>query len=415
MAAVKSSDLRIQHQCPQCGAPATLLESDRLFSCAYCRVKSYLLPRGIARYRLPHKGKPDGRALVYFPYWRFKGMVFSCFARGTEARFVDTSHQAFLSPRFPLSLGLRSQALTLGVVTAGTPGHFIAPQVSLAEVTSHFNRRLHREQSQALLHQAHIGESVSLIYAPYYWGPKLIDAVLDRPVPGHQGPPLRLEDFPGCPHAARFDFVATLCPQCGWDLEGARNAQVLNCRHCYSLWQPGATGLTPVPCAHVPTMDREAVYLPFWRIQAGVAGIDLSSYADLARLANLPKAIPAAWEKIPYRFWAPAFKIRPRVFLRLARVLSTALPPEPIAASVPRQACLSATLPVGEAVETLKANLAGLIKPQERMSALLPQVDPKPRKALLVYLPFEDRPHELVSTALNVAVNKHQMSLAWNL
>ena len=49
------------------------------------------------------------------------------------------------------------------------------------------------------------------------------------------------------------------------------------------------------------------------------------------------------------------------------------------------------------------------------MAEMLPQIDLKARKALLVYLPFEDRPHELVSTRLNLAVNKNQLSLAWNL
>ena len=36
-------------------------------------------------------------------------------------------------------------------------------------------------------------------------------------------------------------------------------------------------------------------------------------------------------------------------------------------------------------------------------------------KALLVYLPFEDRPHELVHGPLNMAINKQQLSLSSNL
>jgi hypothetical protein len=49
------------------------------------------------------------------------------------------------------------------------------------------------------------------------------------------------------------------------------------------------------------------------------------------------------------------------------------------------------------------------------MAELLPRIAIRPRNALLVYLPFEDRPHELVSASLNVAVNKNQLSLAGNL
>ena len=170
-----------------------------------------------------------------------------------------------------------------------------------------------------------------------------------------------------------------------------------------------------MPCAHVPTDVRDPIYLPFWRIRADVSGIDLKAYADLVRLANLPRAIQAGWEAIPFHFWAPAFKVRPRVFLRLMRVISSALPPRRLAHRFPEHPCQSANLPVREAMETLRVNLSGLIRPAERVAELLPRIGIKPRKALLVYLPFEKRSHELVNADLNLAVNKNQLSLARNL
>ena len=42
-----------QNQCPQCGAPADLEETDRLFACPFCRVTSLLLTRDYFRYVLP--------------------------------------------------------------------------------------------------------------------------------------------------------------------------------------------------------------------------------------------------------------------------------------------------------------------------------------------------------------------------
>ena len=411
---MKNSDLKIHHQCPQCGAPATLLESDRLFSCAYCRVKSYLLTRGYLQYHLPHKAPAD-RELFYFPYWRFKGMLFSCLPANTHEQFIDTSHQACPSPHFPVSLGLRSQALTLGVVTANTPGHFISPRMPLDDVMTVFNRRFNRALAQPLLHQAQIGETVSLIYAPYYRDRSVVDAVLNQPLRMLSENPFDPDDYPGGPPATRFHFVPTLCPNCGWDLDGTSDAQVLHCHHCHSVWQPSRAGFTAVPCAHSRTNGPKPVYLPFWRIQADVSGTDLTSYADLVRLANLPKAALKAWENIPFRFWSPAFKVRPRVFLRLMHVFSTALPPENLNRSVPEQRCLTANLPLSEAMQTLKVTLAGLIRPLERVAELLPRITVKPRKALLVYLPFEDRHHELVHGPLNMAINKHQLSLSSNL
>lgn len=414
MRAVKSSELHIAHECPQCGAPATLLESDRLFACGYCRVRSYLLTRGHAQYRLLPKGG-DGRQMIYFPYWRFKGMLFSCLPQDIQARFIDTSHQACPTSRFPVSLGLRSQALTLGVVTTETPGYFIKPQAKIEDVMSLFNRRFNRDLTHPLLHQAHIGESVSLIYAPYYLAPGLVDAVLDQPLSQEPGSEFRLEAFPGNRPGTRFDFIPTLCPQCGRDLEGSSDAHVLACRHCRSLWQPGRDGFRAMPAAHWPTSDREAVYLPFWRIRAEVAGVELDTYADLVRLANLPKAVQKAWEETPFYFWSPAFKVRPRVFLRLIQVLTSALPREGLEGRPPDKSCQPANLPLSEAAETLKLNLAGFIKPLERRAMLLPTISVTPRRALLVYMPFQNRSHELVSPSLNLAINKQQLSLASNL
>ena len=412
--AVKSSDLQIKHQCPQCGAPATLLESDRLFACAYCRVRSYLLPREYFQYHLPHKA-PAGQEMIYFPYWRFKGMLFSCLPETTHAQFIDTSHQACFSPHFPVSLGLRSQALTLNVVTTDTPGYFVTPQTSISEIMTIFTRRFNRDLPDQHLHQAHIGESVSMIYAPYYLARNLMDAVLNQPVTTQSTLPFKIEKLPGASAATRFQFIPTLCPHCGWDLDGMRDATALTCGHCRSLWQPSVAGFTAIPCAHQSSQSADPVFLPFWRIRAQVNGIDLRTYADLAALANLPKAIRPEWGSTPFFFWSPGFKVRPRVFLRLMRVLSTAPWPTSLERSLPKHTCLPVNLPVEEAAETLTVNLAGLIKPVERKLDILPRIQIKPRKALLVYLPFENRTHEFVNTSLNLAVNKQQLSLAWNL
>ena len=411
---VKNSDLQIQYQCPQCGAPATLLESDRLFSCAYCRVKSYIVARGVSQYHLPHKA-PQGKDLIYFPYWRFKGMLFDCLPEGPQAQFIDTSHQACPSSCFPVSLGFRSQTLTLGLVTGQTPGYFVTPQTELGDVMTIFSRRFNRGMAQPLLHQAHIGETVSMIYAPYYLDNGLVDAVLNRPLANEAPFSWQPEDFPGGAARTHLQFIATLCPNCGWDLAGARDAHVLACANCRSLWQPAGSGFTSVPCAYAPSDFPDPHYLPFWRITADVKGLPLNSYADLVRLANLPKAPQDAWEALPFRFWIPAFKVRPRVFLRLMQVLPTALPPGHLEHRFPENNCLGVNLPVNEAVETLRTCLAGLIRPLERMAEMLPHIGIKARKGLLVYLPFEDRHHELVSDTLNLAVNKNQLALAWNL
>ena len=81
---------------------------------------------------------PKDKKLLYFPYWRFKGMLFSCVENGIKHRFLDASHQAVDSRYFPVSVGLRSQALKLKFVTPETPGRFLKPTQPFEEVMQIF-------------------------------------------------------------------------------------------------------------------------------------------------------------------------------------------------------------------------------------------------------------------------------------
>ena len=123
-------------------------ETDRLFTCEFCRVKSYLVAKDVFRYLLPGQA-PESKDLLYFPYWRFKGMLFSCAATGVAYKFVDISHQAVLSHLFPVSLGLRSQALKLKFVNRKTAGRFLKPTQSFEQIEKNFEDRVEIRYFQA--------------------------------------------------------------------------------------------------------------------------------------------------------------------------------------------------------------------------------------------------------------------------
>ncbi len=198
-------------------------------------------------------------------------------------------------------------------------------------------------------------------------------------------------------------------------MQGDRDACVLICRHCQSLWRPGRDRFEPVGFARVASRSADAIYLPFWRIKAEVRGLALENYADLVRAANLPLAVQPGWEALPFRFWAPAFKVRPGVLLRLARALTLARPITRMDDRIPEQGVQTANLPVKEALDTIKINLAGFLRPASRVPDLLPAIDVRPQKYLLVYLPFEAHHHDLVNTELNIAVSRSHLRLAANL
>ena len=283
--------LTIEHQCPQCGAPAEFKETDRLFQCEFCRVKSYLTAHGHFKYVLPHASN-DSREWIYFPYWRFKGMLFACTGRRIEEKFVDISCQALHSHHFPVSLGVRSQALKLRFLTPEHQGNFLQVVRSEDSAIESYQNQLVRYLKGDIHHQAHIGESLSLIYAPYYLDNGLIDGVLDQPLSSAN---VDLNDLPSETPQPHLRFLPTLCPACGWDLNGNADAQVLFCFHCRTTWLPAGSRFRQLPTARLQmdqADDEETLYLPFWRIRPKIEGLQLAHYADLVKVANLPLAPP---------------------------------------------------------------------------------------------------------------------------
>ena len=342
-------------------------------------------------------------------------MLFSCVENGIKHRFIDISHQAVESSYFPLSVGLRSQALKLNFVTPERKGYFLKPTQPFKGVMNIFKHRFSTSLPKPVFHQSHIGEALSLIYSPFYVEDKIYDAILNKPVT-----PVLPDDFdakllqggrPGGP----INFIPTLCPDCGWDLQGRRDALVLNCKNCNSVWRPAAKGFKKLKFAFMPAKEENIIYLPFWRIKADVTGITLNSYADLVRIANIPKAVQKEWEDMKFHFWAMAFKVRPQVFLRLARNMTLAQPQEKLVMELPDARLHPVTLPIEEAIESLTVNLAGFMKPQKDLFPILRDITIKPKSYLLVYIPFIEQYHELIHPKLNLTINKNQLELASNL
>ena len=211
--------LQIEHQCPQCGAPITLDEADHLISCGFCRVKSFVVSRDLFRYVLPHNA-PAGKSLVYVPYWRFKGMLFSCLEEEIHHRIVDSSCQALQSAPFPPSLGLRSQTLKLRFLTPETKGVFLKPRLSLKAFMTLIDQQFRELLPKPIFHQSFIGETLSLIYSPFYVDSEIHDAILNRPLAEGTRKDIDLESLKGDHPNWQIRFVPALCPNCGWDLDG---------------------------------------------------------------------------------------------------------------------------------------------------------------------------------------------------
>ena len=407
-------NLLIEHQCPQCGAPAILEETDRLFACQFCRVNSYLMTDDFFRYLLPHSPN-ENKNIVYFPYWRFKGMLFFCGPSGILNRFVDVSHQAIDATNFPTSVGVRSQAMKLRFATADTDGRFLKPQQSFDKFLNTFQERFGKSLPKPILHQSNIGETLSLIYSPFYLTDRLYDAILCKPVSTKLPDDFNIDDFSEDHPHGHIQFVSTLCPNCGWNLEGERDAWVLGCKNCNSTWYPVGKKLKQLKFAHIPGKKDETIYLPFWRIKADITGINLESYADLIAVANLPRVAQSGWKDIPFRFWSPAFKVRPKVFLHLASQTTLSQPGEKLFSELPAARIYPTTLPIKEAVESLKITLADFMKPRRTLVERLRDIRIDPKSVTLVFMPFKEGHHEFIQPDFHLTINKNVLALSKNL
>ena len=366
------------------------------------------------RYVLPHAAV-ENTEVVFFPYWRFKGMLFFCGPTGIRNRFVDISQQAIATPYFPFSVGVRSQAMKLRFVTPETEGRFLKPRQPHQEIFCDFEQRFGQSLPKPIALKSHIGETLSLIYSPFYAKNRLYDAILNKPVSAILPENFNLNDLTEDDPRGHIHFLSTLCPNCGWDLEGERDALVLRCKNCNTTWYPVGKKLKQLKFAHIPDRGDNAVYLPFWCIKADVAGLELTSYADLVKVANLPRAVKDGWQDIVFRFWIPAFKVRPQIFLRLASQITIVQPQEDLVASLPKKRIHPCNLPVEEAIESLKLTLANFMHPRSTIAEKLPPIKVDAKSFTLIYLPFNEAHHEYIHPDYQIAINKNVMKLSKNL
>lgn len=383
---------QVEHQCTQCGAAVVLEEDQRLFKCPFCRVKLYISPGDFFRYHLsPAAGAVE---MLYVPYWRFKGMAFSFKDYNVLTGIVDVSRNATQFGFLPPSLGLRSQALKLKFVTASVAGSFLHEQVELKDTLAIEERFMQTGLRNADL--TYIGESVSMIYAPVFFkGPAVCDGITGERIaqmPDGAGPA-----FSGKPHAGlnRLSFLPSLCPRCGGDMDGDPLSAILTCGNCCSAWAAAGSGFGEVPCSHIRLQGDSFSYLPFWQIEALSEGL-LESHADAVRILNLPEAVRPQWESEAFRALVPAFKVNPELFLKIGRVMTFGSGDFSLEDGCPKGELNAATLPLSEALESLKIVLAHSAVAKRNFAPLFPRIDLKMRQSNLVYWPFIRSGAELV-------------------
>jgi len=410
---MQSGSFVVEHPCPQCGAPVILEEADRLMTCGHCRVSLYFYSGTVFRYYLPPL-PAAGEEPLFVPYWHLRGAFFSLEPFEVHGSIRDVSLKAAGPVALPPTLGLRAQAMKLRLAGPGVKGRFLRPALGAAELVSKVVTPPGAGAGPAprVYYRTFVGETTSQIYTPVYLREgKVFDGVLDRPWGTlGEGEEERMKDFDD-PSSWETAFLPALCPNCGWDLPGGRKSVALICGNCSRGWQAAGGAFRPLDYGvHGIEEGEESVYLPFWRMEAEIGGLELASFADLARLANFPRAIRKEWEQRVLPFWAPAFRVRTNVFLRLARQLTSTPLDLRAEERVPGKGELfPATLAMKEAFESVKITLAGMAARKREIFPLLAAVEVRLGRSSLVYLPFAVRGGDFIEEEYGVSFRRNAL------
>ena len=403
-------ELQVEQGCPQCGAPVTLAETDRLLACPWCGVRNFLQSSGPFRYILPDRVEPGlRRHLLHVPYLRFKSNVYTVSEKGIAWRIIDTTHAGHPLPGLPPTLGVRPQAMKLARVTPRTEGRFLGLTVKTKTIQDKaaLLSTLTGEVGDHLFHRAYIGDSLSLLYLPLRRDETgLADAITGQPLVELPTEGASLPPSTGFHPRWQIRFLPTLCPRCGAGMAGEGDCLLLTCGNCDSAWEIGDQGLTRVPWQLQPGEEEGSIYLAFWQITAPVPALEILSFADFLHRTNQPMVARPQWREQPMSFWLPAFKLRPKNFLQMARVVTVGqwrlAPGE--GRVVP--GLYPVTLPRAEARQAVKITLAASATSPKAVYPFLPEARVGAGTATLVFLPFADRNHDWVQPHTGAVIAK---------
>ncbi len=156
-------------------------------------------------------------------------------------------------------------------------------------------------------------------------------------------------------------------------------------------------------------------YLPFWRITVATKGIEMNSFADLLRITKQPIVEREKHRRRHLEFWIPALKIRPKVFITMAKGATLSqlnYPPGDVRLD---KKIMRPTLPLKEALQAVKSVLAETALNKKDVLPMLSEMSISVKAARLSYLPFKDRAHDFVQRHSPMAVAKSVIRTAQRL
>jgi hypothetical protein len=308
-------------------------------------------------------------------------------------KVIDHSYLALNKSGLPVSLGLRSQTQKLKFIQKGILGSFSAPVISRKDIFKQIAGDDERK--------VHIGEILSLVFMPFYQGTdSLFDGLSGKTIALHPS------DLPVQKKAPAYhlEFTPSLCPNCGWDLKGETDSLVLHCSNCISFWLIHNKKLNKFKAMFYDTRQDTDMQLPFWRLQIEFKFLECSTYAHLIKIANIPMVIKEEHEKQVLYFYIPAFKINPKLFLRIGKQITLAQIEPASIRKIPKIRFHPADLPLEEGFQAVLPVLMGLCTHKKEIWNLLAKEKLKLKSFSLTYVPFRTSGSEYIQDTLGFSL-----------
>lgn len=404
------NDWSAETSCPQCGGDVSLEVGDPVLQCPFCRTNLYLSPGQPLRYRLAAEKGAAGGSPFFLPFWRIRGIRFRVVGEPprVDGNLLDATVPAWREAPAGANLRIRPQAARLTFVAGGG----IAPEVPVDEAQASAEGRADDLESDRPLFTRLIGETRSLIDAPFLLdeGPRasrLREALPDA-ASYLLGPPAieAVRALRGrTPAEKPPTFLPLRCPECGHDLPASSGSAAFLCTWCARGWRVTRQGFTPQPVLGFASGSRQTRLFPFWHLAFTADGLPFTNRAELRRWAISYQPAPPDWDLDPPALLVPAFKTQPRAFLRTAKAFSLAALPaaEPLSPGAVLEV-EPVRLPVTEAAQALKVILAQWVETFRRSYPAVASAKLRITSAQLWLLPFAPRGSEWVHSTTGFAL-----------
>ncbi len=397
--------LTVDCQCPQCGAALPLAEGQRFLVCEFCGAGNFLTNRDLPWLVMPENVKGD--QTVFVPYLRCRGPLFTCADSRMAFRVIDASTCTADLPGIPFSLGIRPQAVKLTFPDPRSIGQRLASE---GKTTAHLMTMItrgHGRRGKRQLHQALIGEVMSMVYLPLVIrgnevrdgssGSEMAVKPEDIDLPRETSPPWAPI------------FHAAICPGCGWDLNGDETSQVMFCPNCATAWTGGGDNFTRVEVEVMASENKAALFLPFWEVGFTLPDDHILTAAALEHFLLSPARGLKDDRRRPAVI-TPGFKIKPKDFLRLSVQLSHARPEAGADRALP-DAIHPTSLAAAESVQAVRTILAARATVKKDFFPRLNGLKPVIHSLKLLLIPFTDRGYNLIQEEYDISINRQALRL----